>query len=112
MKTFLNIRRPTHVYSHTHIHTKKIKVKKHPLAAVVQWDWRHLGSTGIQVQFPAQHSGFRIRCCHSCSFGRSCGLDLIPGLGTPYATSSQTRKKKERKHSLRGFKRYKIDKTV
>lgn len=38
MKTFLNIRRPTHVYSHTHIHTKKIKVKKHPLAAVVQWD--------------------------------------------------------------------------
>ena len=27
---------------------------------MVQWDWQPLGSTGMQVQFPAQHNGLRI----------------------------------------------------
>ena len=29
--------------------------------AMEQWDWQHLGSTGMQVQFPAWHSGLRMR---------------------------------------------------
>ena len=34
------------------------------------------------VQSLAQSSGLRILCCHSCGKGCSCGLDLIPCLGT------------------------------
>ena len=44
-----------------------------------------LGSTGLNVRSPAQHSGLRIQHCCSCGLGRDCGLDLVPGLGTPYA---------------------------
>ena len=44
----------------------------------------HLGSTGIQVQSPAWPSGLGIRHCHSYGLGQDCGLDLIPGPGTPY----------------------------
>ena len=50
-----------------------------------QW-W--LGSAGMQVPSPAQHSGLGIRCCHSCSLVRL-GSDLIPGHGAA--------KKKKRK---------------
>ena len=32
-----------------------------------------------------QHNGLGIRRCHSCGVGRKCSLDMIPGLGTPYA---------------------------
>ena len=50
----------------------------------------------MQVQSLAQHSGLRIWCCHSCSLGHSCGSNLIPGLGTPYALGGgQKRKKRE-----------------
>ena len=50
---------------------------------MAQWDWWHLGSTGLQVRSPARHSGLRIRCCR---LGCNYGLDMIPGPGIPYAT--------------------------
>ena len=34
---------------------------------------------------PAQHVGSRVWLCRSRSVGGTCGSDLIPGLGTPYA---------------------------
>ena len=52
---------------------------------IMQWDRRHLGSIGTQVQSLAHNSGLRMQHCHSCSLGGNCGSDLIPGLGTPYA---------------------------
>ena len=43
---------------------------------------------------PARHSGLRIgHSRRSCSLGGTCGLDLIPGLGTPYATGRPKKKK-------------------
>ena len=39
-------------------------------------------SVTLLIQSPAQPSGLRIRCCHSCGTGCRCGSDLIPGLGT------------------------------
>ena len=47
--------------------------------AVGQRDQWHLWSTRRQVRYPAWHSGLRNWCCHS-------GVDLIPGLKTPYAS--------------------------
>ena len=59
----------------------------------VQQDQKHLWSTGTQVQSPAQHSGLRIWCCHSCGVGCNCSLDLIPDLETPYAKRWPKKKK-------------------
>lgn len=42
-------------------------------------DWWSRCSAGTQVQSPGQHSGLGIRHCHSC------GSNLIPGPGIPYA---------------------------
>ena len=50
-----------------------------------QRDGWHLGSARTQVQSLAWHSGLRTRRCCSCGIGKDCGLDLIPGQGTPYA---------------------------
>ena len=62
-----------------------------------QQDRQHLGSAGMQVWSPAQHSGLRIWCC--CNWGLECNysLDLIPG--APYAVG--WRKKRKRKKSLK-----------
>ena len=60
-------------------------------------DWQCLGSAGTQVHSPAQHSGLRIRCCHSCDLDHNCSSDLIPDTGTPYAVGSQRRKREGRK---------------
>ena len=49
-------------------------IKKTKNGAVVQQDWQSLGSPGMWVQSPAQHSGLRIWCCHSFSLGQDCGL--------------------------------------
>ena len=58
--------------------------------AVAQEDLQPVGSAGPQVPALARHSGLRIwRCCGcglSSGLGHSCGSDLIPGPGTPYAT--------------------------
>ena len=40
----------------------------------------------MKVHSPAQHSGLRIQHGRTCDLGRNYGLDLIPCLGTPYAT--------------------------
>ena len=64
---------------------------------MAQWDGRHLGSAGMQVQFLAWNGWVRIHCCHSCSLGPNCGSDLIPGLGTPYAAGRPKMKKKKKK---------------
>lgn len=69
--------------------------------SVAQWNWRPLGNAGTWVRSPAQHSGFSIWCCHSCSLGGSCSLNLIPGLGTPYATWWP--KKKEERERERDY---------
>lgn len=61
---------------------------------VAQQDWRRLGSDGGQVWSPAQHNGLSIQSCHSCSLDHNFGSDLIPGLGTPYASGLPKKKKK------------------
>ena len=64
--------------------------------AIVQEDWRCLGSTGMQVQSLAGHSGLKIWHCCSCGFGGSHSSSLIPDPGTPHA-ARQTKKKKKTK---------------
>ena len=64
---------------------------------MTQWDWQHLGSPGIQAPSPAQHDELRIWRCCSCGLGCKYGSDLIPGLGTPYATGRPKKRKKKKK---------------
>lgn len=72
--------------------------------AVAQWDQRPLRKAETQVQSPAWHSGLRIQCCRSCSFGSNCGLDLILGLGNSHATGRpKTNKKKESERKKKKF---------
>ena len=59
----------------------------------------HLGSTGMHVQSLAQHGGFRIWHCRSCSISLNCSLNLIPGPGTPYAVGWSKTKKERRKNT-------------
>ena len=54
--------------------------------------WEHWDASLI----PAQHSGLRMWHCCSCSVGQNCGLDLVYGLGNPYA-SGRPKKKKNKK---------------
>ena len=67
---------------------------------MAQQEKQRLGSTGTQVRFPAQHSGLRIWHCHNYSLGRDWGLDMIPGLGTPYAMRQQKKGKIRRKKKV------------
>ena len=59
------------------------------------------GATGLVVSWEcsdanlAWHSGLRIGCCCSWGLGCNCGLDLIPGLGSPYAAGRPKKKKKK-----------------
>ena len=64
---------------------RSLKQLYHGVPAVTQWDQWHSGSAGLQVGSPAQHSGLRIRHCHSCGLSLDCSSDLIPGQGTPYS---------------------------
>ena len=83
---------------------KKKKGRK-GVPAVAQWDWRHPGTTGMQVRSPAGHSGLRILCCCSCGLGLDCGSDLISGPGTSYAAKNEKKKKRlqeKRKTKERG----------
>ena len=54
-----------------------------------------LGALGCRfhTRFLAWHSGLRIQHCRSCSSSCSCSLELIPGLGTPYAAGWPKKKK-------------------
>ena len=60
--------------------------------------WAASWACWTQVRSLARHSGLRIPHCCSCGLGPNCGLDLIPGLGTPYATGwpKKKRQKKDR----------------
>ena len=62
---------------------------------MAHWDQQHLCSTGTQVRSLAQHSGLEIQLCSSCCRGHTCGLDLIPDLGTPHAAGQQQKEKKK-----------------
>ena len=53
--------------------------------AVMQWDLQRLCSAGGRLN-PSLHSGLKIWHCHSCGIHCNCSSDLIPGLGTLYAT--------------------------
>ena len=68
---------------------------------VVELDPQPFGRTGTQAGSPARHTGLTIKHCCSCSLGRNSSLDLIPGLGTPYAFNDQKKKKRERKMVMR-----------
>ena len=46
---------------------------------------------------PGQQGGLRIQCCFSCGVGCNCSLDLILGLGPPYA-QRWTKKKRGRQY--------------
>ena len=89
----------------------ELKKKKNPgVPAVEQWGWWCLGNAGMQVQSLARHSGLRIQHCHSCSLGHNYGLDLIPGLGTPYVAGQPKKGGKKSflicKTQLYGCQRY------
>ena len=62
---------------------------------VTQQLLQHLWSTGTPVRSPVLHSGLGIQHCHSYGLGQDCSSDLIPGLGTPYATGQPKMKKKK-----------------
>ena len=71
-------------------HFGKIVNKHVPgIPAMAQQDQWHLCSARMQVQAPAWQSGLRIP--------NYCGLDLIPGPGTPYAEGWPKMKKKKKK---------------
>ena len=57
-------------------------------ASLELWD---MGSISVW------HSGLRTSSCCSCGIGHSCGSDLIPGWGTPYASGWQKEKKKKKR---------------
>ena len=65
--------------------------------AGVQGDQQHLCSAGTQVQSLVQHGGLRIWPCCSYGVGHHSGLDLIPGLGIPYAVEQPKKEKKKKK---------------
>ena len=70
--------------------------------AVAQQDGQCLGSTGMQVRSLARHSGLRIPCCCSCGLVHTSGLDLFPGLRTPYAVGQpKTNKQTTQRHQQR-----------
>ena len=64
------------------------------MAPGYQWS---LCSAGAQVPsaVPVLHSGLRIQCCSGCGVARNCGLDLIPGPGTPCAAGWPKKEKKK-----------------
>lgn len=62
---------------------------------------RCLWNTGTQVSSPAWHSGLRIQFHRSSSSGgRSCGLDLIPGPGTPQGGQRKEERKRKKPWSV------------
>ena len=56
-----------------------------------------LGSEGMQVQFLVRCSGLRTRYCGNCGLDCTCGLNVIPGVGTPYAMGQPRKRKRKLK---------------
>lgn len=62
------------------------------MGSAVSWEGQDEGLS------QAWHSELRIWCCCcSCSLGRICGLDLIPGPRTPYAGDRQKKEREKKK---------------
>ena len=74
-----------------------IKKVKFWTSTLAQRELRCLRST--RRRFDPRIVCQRIQHCHSCSTGHNCSSDLIPGLGTAYASGSA---KKERKKKKKG----------
>ena len=70
-----------------------------PLLA--QWHQWCLGSAGMQVQFPARHSGLRIRLCRSCGLGYNCSWNLIHWPGS-FICCGLAKKSKRKTNKKRG----------
>ena len=84
---------------------KFISCKKKKIGEFLLW-CNGIGSVsaaaGHRFWSPVQYSVLRIwRCCRSIS--HSCGLDLTPGLGTPYASEQPKRKKKKKENTILRF---------
>ena len=75
---------------------KMVSRIKRGVPTVAQQDRWHLGRAGMRVRSPAQHRGLKILHCRSCSLGCNCGLNLIPGLGTPCAERRPKKEEKEK----------------
>lgn len=73
-----------------------VEMSRRGVPTVVRRDHSVLGALGRRFS-PCQC--VRIQHCHSCSLHHSSGSDLIPGLGTPYATG-EPKKKKRKKDAL------------
>ena len=84
----------------TFIHSLLISSKLQSLGVptVARWDWQHLGSTGMQVRSPAQHSGLRIQCCHSCDPWPWPGSSICHGAAKNKKTNKQKNKPPKTKH--------------
>ena len=90
---FVGVCVPSHLKKDTNTKKKKKKRKESSCC----------GATGLAASWkrwdmsliPSQHRGLRIQRCCSCALGLNYGLDLIPGLGTPYAAEQSIKKKKE-----------------
>ena len=73
----------------------EVYLEEFPLwCKVVGASWEHWDSDSIPGPGKEQ-------CCHSWGLSRDCGLDLIPGPGTPY-DMRQPKMKKKKKKSLLG----------
>ena len=62
---------------------------------MVQWDWQHLQSTGMQVRSWAQHSGLRIWCCPQLQHRSQLQLrsDPWPGNSISHGVTREREKK-------------------
>ena len=63
------------------------------MGSVASWEPWDTGS------IPSLEQWVKDPTLHSSSLGCKCGLDLIPGLGTPYAEGQRKKKKKKKKKS-------------
>ena len=68
-----------------------------------EWSVRNSKSTcrGVSLWL----SRLRIRCCHCCGFGYSCGMGYIPGPETSACCGHSQKKKKKKKKKREMYKR-------
>ena len=71
----------------------RVQVVKIGVPALAQQDQWHLGDTGLQVLSLTLDTGLRNWHCQNFGLGADCGLDLIPGPGTPCAMGRPKKKK-------------------
>ena len=85
----------------------------HPLKHLLSKNQRnkssHCGTKGLVASWECWDAGLipapaqwlkGLVLSHSCGLGSNCGLDLIPGQGTPYATGQPKQKKQKQKNPV------------